>query len=149
MKDIWMLTATNNISGEKKFFCFTDSLKALEKSLSMIRDNYSTEIQLHEVDDVKELFVVSLQDYYINPGECHDTIYDNADEPKEIIQYYLKDLKEEGIVFSPNGQVDSISKDIACGEMKLLPEGDGSFIKINVEAFKSLNVSITKIPVLS
>ena len=146
MKEIWLLSLEDN-----KFLAFTDEQKALEqKRIFEQKGEEDISFGVHYIDDdsAKEVFIVPLRDYCINPGECHVSVYDNVNEAREIIQYYLEDLKGEGVHFNSEGKVADISRDIACGEMVLTPEGDGSFIDVNVEAFKSLNVSIKKIPVI-
>ena len=142
MKKIWLLSLEDN----KKFLAFADEQKA-KKILK--RKNISLGVHYIDNDSAKEVFVVPLQDYCFNSGECNVSIYDDMNKAREIIQHYLDYLKEEGVYFNSEGEVADISRDIACGKIALTPDGDGSFIDVHVEAFKSLNISIKKIPVIN
>ena len=142
MKKIWLLSLGDN----KKFLAFASEQKA-KKILK--RKNISLGVHYIDNDSAKEVFVVPLQDYCFNSGECNVSIYDDMNKAREIIQHYLEYLKEEGVYFNSEGEVADISRDIACGKIALTPDGDGSFIDVHVEAFKSLNVSIKKIPVIN
>lgn len=147
MKKIWLLSLEDN-----KFLAFIDEKKALEqKRIFKQKGKEDISFGVHYIDNdsTKEVFVVPLQDYCFNFGECNVSIYDDMNKARDVIQHYLEYLKGEGVYFNSEGEIADISRDIACGKIALTPDGDGSFIDVHVEAFKSLNVSIKKIPVIN